>query len=114
MPLHTKQPSKLQRLRRLLDNPKLSAEGIYQPIVQQALTGLKRQPVQLLLDRVVLTSSQNLLVVSVGFRRRSSGVSWPMRAPPDLRTSKPCSLPPSPCCPKACVSPCRPTVSSAP
>jgi hypothetical protein len=76
MPLHTKQPSKIQRLRRLLDNAKLSAEGIYQPIVQQALTGLKRQPVQLLLDRVVLTSSQNLLVVSVGFRRRSLPLVW--------------------------------------
>lgn len=76
MPLPTKQASKRQRLRRLLDNAKLTAEGIYQPIVQQALDGLKRQRVHLLLDRVVLTSSQNLLVVSVGFRRRSLPLVW--------------------------------------
>jgi hypothetical protein len=76
MPLPSKQASKLQRLRRLLDNAKLTAEAIYQPILQQALTGLKRQRVQLLLDRVVLTASQNLLVVSVGFRRRSLPLLW--------------------------------------
>jgi hypothetical protein len=76
MPLQSKQASKLQRLRRLLENAKLSAEGIYQPIVQQALSGLKRQRLQLLLDRVVLTCSQNLLVVSVGFRRRSLPLLW--------------------------------------
>jgi hypothetical protein len=76
MPLTTKQPSKIQRLRRLLDNAKLTAEGIYQPIVQQALTGLKGQRVHLLLDRLLLTSSQNVLVVSVGFRRRSLPLVW--------------------------------------
>jgi hypothetical protein len=76
MPLLSKQSSKIQRLRRLLDNPKLTAERIYQPIVQQALTGLKHQRLQLLLDRVVLSSSQNVLVVSVGFRRRSLPLLW--------------------------------------
>lgn len=76
LPLDTKQQSKLQRLRRLLDNPKLSPEAIYQPIVQPLLSGLKRQPVQLLLDRVVLTSWLNVLVVSIGFRRRSLPLCW--------------------------------------
>jgi hypothetical protein len=76
MPLQAKQASKIQRLRRLLDNAKLTAERIYQPIVQHSLTGLKRQRLQLLLDRVVLTSSQNILVVSVGFRRRSLPLVW--------------------------------------
>ena len=42
MPLKTKQQSKIQRLRRLLDNAKLTATDVYQPIVRQALTGLKR------------------------------------------------------------------------
>lgn len=76
MPLKTKQQSKIQRLRRLLDNTKLSAADVYQPIVRQALTGLKRQRVHLLLDRVVLTDTQNVLVVSVGFRRRSLPLAW--------------------------------------
>jgi hypothetical protein len=76
MPLKTKQHSKIQRLRRLLDNAKLTATGVYQPIVCQALTGLRHQRVHLLLDRVVLTETQNVLVVSLGFRRRSLPLAW--------------------------------------
>jgi hypothetical protein len=76
MPITTKQQSKIQRLRRLLDNAKLTAKDIYQPIVRASLTGLQRQKVHLLLDRVVLTDSQNVLVVSVGFRRRSVPLVW--------------------------------------
>lgn len=76
MPLQTKQLSKIQRLRRLLDNAKLTATDVYQPIVRAAVTGLQRQRVQLLLDRVVLTDSQNVLVVSLGFRRRSVPLVW--------------------------------------
>ena len=76
MPLITKQQSKIQRLRRLLDNPKLSDTSIYQPILQQALAGLKHQRVNLLLDRVVLSAHLNLLVVSIGFRRRSLPLTW--------------------------------------
>jgi len=76
MPVNTKQQSKIQRLRRLLDNPKLCAKDIYQPIVRQALSGLQCQRVHLLLDRVVLSDTQNVLVVSVGFRRRSVPLVW--------------------------------------
>src|SRR4051795_4697219 len=76
MPVNTKQQSKIQRLRRLLDNSKLSAKDIYQPIVRHALSGLQRQKVHLLLDRVVLSDTQNVLVVSVGFRRRSVPLVW--------------------------------------
>jgi len=76
MPVNTKQQSKIQRLRRLLDNVKLTAKDVYQPIVRAALTGLRRQKVHLLLDRVVLTDTQNVLVVSLGFRRRSVPLVW--------------------------------------
>jgi hypothetical protein len=76
MPISTKQHSKVQRLRRLLDNAKLTAKDVYQPIVRAALTGLHRQKVHLLLDRVVVTDTQNVLVVSVGFRRRSIPLLW--------------------------------------
>jgi len=76
MPLDTAQASKIQRFRRLLDNEKLTAEGIYQPVVRAALSGLGKQRVHVLLDRVVLTESQNVLVVSLGFRRRSIPLVW--------------------------------------
>lgn len=80
MPLAAKQASKVQRFRRLLDNAKLTPAAVYQPIVQQALHGLRGQRVHLLLDRVVLTATQNVLVVSVGFRRRAIPLVWQILA----------------------------------
>src|SRR6266545_7711717 len=76
MPLDTTELAKEQRLRRLLDNERLTQTDHYQPIVQQALHGLKGQRVQLLIDRVLLRDQHNILVVSVGFRRRSLPLAW--------------------------------------
>lgn len=76
MPLETTQLSKEQRLRRFLDNERITQTDHYQPIVKQALHGLKGQRVQLLIDRVLLRDQHNILVVSVGFRRRSIPLCW--------------------------------------
>jgi len=76
MPLDTTQLSKEQRLRRFLDNERITQTDQYQPIVKQALHGLQGQRVQLLLDRVLLRDQHNILVVSVGFRRRSIPLVW--------------------------------------
>jgi hypothetical protein len=76
MPLDTTELAKEQRLRRLLDNARLTQTDHYQPIVRQALHGLKGQRVQLLIDRVLLRDQHNILVVSVGFRRRSLPLIW--------------------------------------
>ena len=54
MPLDTTAHSKEQRLRRLLDNQRLTQTAHYQPIVKQALHGLTHQRVQLLMDRVLI------------------------------------------------------------
>jgi hypothetical protein len=76
MPLETTQRSKQQRLRRFLDNERITQTDHYQPIIKQALHGLKGQRVQLLIDRVLLRDRHNILVVSVGFRRRSIPLCW--------------------------------------
>ena len=76
LPLDTTQLSKEQRLRRFLDNERITQADHYQPIVKQALHGLKGQRVQLLMDRVLLRDQHNILVVSVGFRRRSIPLAW--------------------------------------
>lgn len=76
MPLDTTQLAKEQRLRRFLDNERITQTDHYQPIVQQALHGLASQRVQLLLDRVLLRDQHNILVVSLGFRRRSIPLVW--------------------------------------
>ncbi len=76
MPLDTTELAKEQRLRRLLCNARLTQTDHYQPIVQQALHGLKGQRLQLLIDRVLLRDQHNILVVSLGFRRRSIPMAW--------------------------------------
>ena len=76
MPLDTTQYAKEQRLRRFLDNERITQAEHYQPLVQQALSGLKGQRVHLLIDRVLLHDRHNLLVVSIGFRRRSIPLVW--------------------------------------
>jgi hypothetical protein len=76
MPLDTSQVITEQRLRRFLDNERITQADQYQPLVRQALRGLKRQKVHLLIDRVLLQDHHNILVVSVGFRRRSLPLVW--------------------------------------
>src|SRR6266496_1984445 len=76
MPINTTARSKEQRLRRLLSNERLTQTDHYHPIVQQALHGLAHQRVQLLIDRVLIGDEHNVLVMSVGFRRRSIPLVW--------------------------------------
>jgi hypothetical protein len=76
MPVDTTQVIKEQRLRRFLDNDRITQAEHYQPLVKQALTGLKGQRVHLLIDRVLLQNRHNILVVSIGFRRRSIPLVW--------------------------------------
>jgi hypothetical protein len=76
MPLDTTQAAKEQRIRRLLDNERLTQAEHYQPLAKAALHGLKGQRVQLLIDRVLLRDRHTVLVVSIGFRRRSLPLAW--------------------------------------
>lgn len=76
MPIQTEQVIKEQRLRRFLDNDRITQGTHYQPLVQAALIGLKGQAVHLLIDRVLLRDTHNVLVVSIGFRRRSIPLAW--------------------------------------
>jgi hypothetical protein len=76
LPIDTTEVAKEQRVRRLLDNERLTQTDQYHPVVQQALHGLAQQRVQLLIDRVLLRDQHNILVVSVAFRRRSIPLVW--------------------------------------
>lgn len=76
MPLDTSQMGKEQRIRRLLDNERITQETHYHPIARQSLSGLKGQRVNILIDRVLLRDHHNILVVSIGFRRRSIPLVW--------------------------------------
>jgi hypothetical protein len=76
LPVDTTHAAKEQRIRRLLDNERITQHDHYQPLAKAALQGLKGQKVQLLLDRVLLRDTHNILVVSIGFRRRSLPLAW--------------------------------------
>ena len=76
LPLNTTQDSKEQRIRRFLDNARITQAAHYQPLARAALAGVTRQRVDLVLDRVLLHQRHNLLVASVGFRRRSVPLAW--------------------------------------
>jgi len=91
LPLDTTELAKEQRLRRLLDNPRLTQTDHYHPVLKQALHGLKHQRVQVLIDRVLLRNQHNILVVSVAFRRRSVPLIWrslPHRGSSSLKEQK--------------------------
>ena len=76
LPLSTTQDSKEQRIRRFLDNPRITQATHYRPIARAALAGVTHQRVDLALDRVLLNERHNVLVASVGFRRRSVPLAW--------------------------------------
>jgi transcriptional regulator of met regulon len=76
MPLDTTQAAQEQRIRRLLDNERITQEDHYQPLAKRALHGLKGQNVQLQIDRILLRDTHTILVVSIGFRRRSLPLAW--------------------------------------
>jgi hypothetical protein len=82
MPLDTPHAATEPRIRRLRDNERLTQTDHYQPLAKAALTGLKGQRVNRLIDRVRVQNTHNILVVSVGFRRRSlplAGIALPHR-----------------------------------
>ena len=76
LPLAATQASKEQRIRRFRDNPRIARASHYHPVVRHALAGVTTQRVDLVLDRVLLNARHNLLVASVGFRRRSVPLAW--------------------------------------
>jgi hypothetical protein len=76
LPLPSTQDSKEQRIRRFLDNPRITQATHERPIARTALAGVTHQRVDLALDRVLLNEQHNLLVASVGFRRRSVPLAW--------------------------------------
>lgn len=76
LPLPTLQTSKVQRIRRLLDNERITHDTHYRPVVRHAVQGVRGQMVDVILDRVRLKNRQNVVVGSLGFRRRAVPLAW--------------------------------------
>lgn len=60
MPLTTTQDGKEQRVRRLLDNERITRHNHFHPVARHALSGLKGQRVNLLIDRVLLRDTHGV------------------------------------------------------
>jgi hypothetical protein len=76
LPVPTLQASKVQRIRRWLDNERILLDTHYRPVVGHAVQGVRGQAVAVLLDRVRLKDRQNVVVASLGFRRRAVPLAW--------------------------------------
>ncbi len=76
LPVPTLQASKVQRIRRTLDNDSITLDTHYRPVVRHAVQGVRGQAVAVLLDRVRLKNRQNVVVASLGFRRRAVPLAW--------------------------------------
>lgn len=76
LPLPTLQASKVQRIRRLLDNDRMTQATHYRPVVRHVVQGVRGQAVDVILDRVRFQNRQNVLVASLGFRRRAVPLAW--------------------------------------
>ena len=74
--LPTLQASKVQRLRRTLDNDDITLDTHDRPAVRHAIHGGRGQAVAVLLDRGRLKNRQNVVVASLGFRRRAVPLAW--------------------------------------
>lgn len=76
LPLPTLHASKVQRIRRTLDNDGITLDSHYRPIVRHAVHGVRGHAVDVILDRVRLKNRQNVVVASLGFRRRAVPLAW--------------------------------------
>lgn len=63
-------------MRRTLDNDYITLDTHYRPVVRHAIQGVRGQAVAVLLDRVRLKNRQNVVVASLGFRRRAVPLAW--------------------------------------
>jgi hypothetical protein len=68
--------SRVQRLRRLLMNPRLAVRGCYQTTATAVLRYMGNARIVLIVDRTTLGNWLNILTVSVAYRGRALPLAW--------------------------------------
>jgi hypothetical protein len=74
--LSGKTPSLVNRLRRFLDNPKVSVRDYYQPVAESLVSAFRGVPIRLIIDTTKLGFNARLLMVSIGYRKRALPLAW--------------------------------------
>lgn len=77
-PIQARLPSLTNRLRRLLNNPRLDPVRLYQPVARLLIGRFDeaKTPLRLILDITKLGFSHRLLTVSLAYRRRALPLGW--------------------------------------
>ena len=76
LPIGGKLPSLSNRLRRFLDNPRVSVRDLYRPVVEQLLCAFCGQPLRLLIDCTKLGFDYQVMTVALAYRKRALPLAW--------------------------------------
>jgi hypothetical protein len=71
-----KTPSLVNRLRRFLDNPRVSVPDYYRPVAESLVGAFRGLPMRLIMDTTKLGFSARLLTVSLAYRKRALPLAW--------------------------------------
>ncbi len=69
-------PSLVNRLRRFLDNPRVSVRDYYRPVAESLLSAFRGLPMRLIIDTTKLGFNARLLTVSLAYRKRALPLAW--------------------------------------
>jgi hypothetical protein len=64
-------PSLVNRLRRFLDNPRISVSNYYRPVAESLVSTFRGLPIRLIMDATKLGFDARLLTVSIAYRKRA-------------------------------------------
>lgn len=75
-PLAGKDPSLVNRLRRFLDNGRVSVKVWYRPVAEQLLAAFSGQQLRLVIDCTKVGFNHRLLVIGLAYRKRTLPLVW--------------------------------------
>lgn len=75
-PMRAKLPSLVNRLRRFLDNPRVSVRDFYRPVAEQLVQALSGQPIRLIIDCTKIGFNYQVMVVAIAYRKRALPLAW--------------------------------------
>lgn len=76
LPREAKPESVGQQFRRWLKNKAIDPRLVYDPVARQVVRGMRCRRLRIQLDRVQIKRRQNVLMMSVGYRKRAIPLAW--------------------------------------
>lgn len=77
-----KTPSLVNRLRRFLDNRRVSVREYYRPVAESLVSAFGGLPIRLIVDTTKLGFDARLLTVSIAYRKRALPLAWSVHRGP--------------------------------